>query len=254
VAIDLDVRRSRRTLLAAIAGAASGAVAATFSRAQRALAATDDGTPIAVGYAYVSHRTTALVNNYNDITPFSASSEHGGTGVWAESVAGSGVFASSVSGSGLVARSKTGTGVHGISNFTGGTSETFPAAVVGEVDLKASVSILGNNYATSGLAQGVQGTTDSPKGLATTGWARKNGIGVVGVSGASFPSVPARTGVYGKAPNGRGVVASGGVAQLRLVPSTAANHPASGAVGDLFLDKSHRLWFCKGGTVWKQIA
>jgi hypothetical protein len=26
------------------------------------------------------------------------------------------------------------------------------------------------------------------------------------------------------------------------------------AAGDLFLDKSKRLWFCKGATTWKQIA
>ena len=36
---------------------------------------------------------------------------------------------------------------------------------------------------------------------------------------------PAQTGVYGKAAAGRGVVASGGKAQLRLVPLSAATHP-----------------------------
>jgi hypothetical protein len=49
-------------------------------------------------------------------------------------------------------------------------------------------------------------------------------------------------------------VFKGGKAQLRLVPSTATTHPASGTLGDLFLDKNTRLWFCKGGSTWKQIA
>jgi hypothetical protein len=44
------------------------------------------------------------------------------------------------------------------------------------------------------------------------------------------------------------------VAQLRLQPSTLATHPASGAAGDLVVDVNKRLWFCKGGTVWVQLA
>jgi hypothetical protein len=46
---------------------------------------------------------------------------------------------------------------------------------------------------------------------------------------------------------------SGKLAQVRLLPSGAASHPSSGALGDLFLDKVKRLWFCKGGTGCKQI-
>ena len=42
-------------------------------------------------------------------------------------------------------------------------------------------------------------------------------------------------------------------AQVNLQPSAAATHPASGQAGDLFVDKNHRLWFCKGAT-WKQLA
>jgi hypothetical protein len=117
------------------------------------------------------------------------------------------------------------------------------------------VGLLGNNYATSGYAQGVQGTTNSPAGYATTGWATAKGTGVIGVSAATFPNpAPPNTGVYGHAGNGRGVVAQGGKAQLRLVPSSAITHPSRGAAGDLFLDKSHRLWFCKGGATWRQIV
>ena len=45
-----------------------------------------------------------------------------------------------------------------------------------------------------------------------------------------------------------------GAAQLYLEPGTAASHPGTGQLGDLYLDKSGRLWFCKGGTSWKQLA
>jgi hypothetical protein len=79
--------------------------------------------------------------------------------------------------------------------------------------------------------------------------------GVLGYSGPQpAPSTPTRTGVYGVAPAGRGGQFSGGVAQLRLVPSSATSHPVKGQLGDLFLDKTGRLWFCKGGASWKQIA
>jgi hypothetical protein len=54
---------------------------------------------------------------------------------------------------------------------------------------------------------------------------------------------------------GPGLVASStSGAQLRLQASAASNHPRSGVLGDLFLDRTARLWFCKGGTSWKQIA
>ena len=39
-----------------------------------------------------------------------------------------------------------------------------------------------------------------------------------------------------------------------LLPSGAASHPSSGQAGDLFVDVSHRLWFCKGGTTWVLLA
>ncbi len=61
-------------------------------------------------------------------------------------------------------------------------------------------------------------------------------------------------GVEAVSKNGRGVYAAGKLAQLRLQPATAATHPTSGAAGDLFVDRSKRLWFCKGGTRWVQVA
>jgi hypothetical protein len=53
---------------------------------------------------------------------------------------------------------------------------------------------------------------------------------------------------------GAGGLFSGKTAQIQLVPSTASTHPASGTAGQLFVDKSNRLWFCKGGASWHQLA
>jgi hypothetical protein len=55
--------------------------------------------------------------------------------------------------------------------------------------------------------------------------------------------------------NGRGGVFSGAQAQVRLVPDAKAKtHPAKGLAGDLFVDASHRLWFCKNPGTWVQLA
>ena len=99
----------------------------------------------------------------------------------------------------------------------------------------------------------IRGEVGSSTGTGIHGKASGGGTGVYGVSGDAPSAVPAQTGVFGSAPAGRGVLASGGKAQLRLVPSKAL-HPHSGQVGDLFLDKNKRLWLCKGGTAWHQIA
>lgn len=61
-------------------------------------------------------------------------------------------------------------------------------------------------------------------------------------------------GVVGSSTLGRGAVLSGGKAQLRLVPGALASHPPTGAAGDLYLDREHRLWFCTGGAGWTRLA
>lgn len=61
-------------------------------------------------------------------------------------------------------------------------------------------------------------------------------------------------GVEGTSSLGVGGRFSGKTAQVRLAASGASSHPASGVKGDHFVDKSGRLWFCKGGSTWKQLA
>ncbi len=64
----------------------------------------------------------------------------------------------------------------------------------------------------------------------------------------------AGAGIEAKSAKGTGGKFTGKTAQIYLVPSTATTHPRSGTRGQLFVDKSGRLWFCKGSTSWKQLA
>jgi hypothetical protein len=52
----------------------------------------------------------------------------------------------------------------------------------------------------------------------------------------------------------RGATLVSNVAQMRLTPGTLTTHPAGGMAGDLYVDRSNRLWFCKGSTTWHQLA
>jgi hypothetical protein len=65
-------------------------------------------------------------------------------------------------------------------------------------------------------------------------------------------------GVVGAAPKGRGARFSGGAANVRLVPGKRAAHPVSGQAGDLYVDKSNRLWFCtktsSATAKWKRLG
>ena len=61
-------------------------------------------------------------------------------------------------------------------------------------------------------------------------------------------------GVEGSSAHGVGGRFEGSTAQVHLVPSAASAHPAVGSPGQLFVDHSNRLWYCNGGTTWKQLA
>jgi hypothetical protein len=64
-------------------------------------------------------------------------------------------------------------------------------------------------------------------------------------------------GVGGHSKSGRGGNFSGGAAQIKLTPGTFASHPATGETGDLYCDRTGRLWFCrKGGSkaAWQAVV
>jgi hypothetical protein len=64
----------------------------------------------------------------------------------------------------------------------------------------------------------------------------------------------ARDGVAIMGDGPRGGLFGGDQAQIRLRPSKRATHPPTGRSGDLFVDSSGRLWFCRGGSDWARLA
>jgi hypothetical protein len=216
-----------------------------------------------------------------------------GTAVYGTSDLGRGVRGTTYSGVGVVGESQLGIGVRG-ATYSGPAPVTPElVGVHGYSDQASARGVYGQTTDTTSETYGVFGTTKGPLGRAVFGWSlnqnkggtgvfgqsssgtgvgvRGNawdgngssgrfGTGVIGSSGSHEAALPAplpNTGVYGIGRNGRGVVADGDQAQLRLVPSIASRPPATGQPGDFFVDKSHRLWFCKIGgnpATWKLIA
>jgi hypothetical protein len=229
--------------LAAIVAAVAGAVALP--------------SPAKAANSPVVLNENNLASSATSITTTAASAFIG------QSSTGYGIRGNSDSLEGVYGASLSGTGVHGYSERRAG----YAAGVLGECLSTDGAGSLGANYATNGTAIGVQGQSDSPMGVATVGWARAGGLGLFGFSGPRLPAPAGKTGVYGRADQdtssvgvrgasrrGRGGAFSGALAQLRLLPSASSSHPSSGATGDLFVDRTGRLWFCRGGTNWKQLA
>ena len=144
---------------------------------------------------------------------------------------------------GVSGSSKKGIGIMGGAG-PGGTVNSLgpPVAVFGE-GTGPALGVLGFSE-----ARGPQGVgAVSGISIATDGY-------LAGLAGESNGNGP---GLIANSKKGRGVVAQGAIAQLRLVPSTDKTHPTSGLRGDLFVDSSARLWFCiQGGghAKWKMIA
>jgi hypothetical protein len=127
-----------------------------------------------------------------------------------------------------------------------------------------SVGVVGKSNEASGVSgssehgAGVQGTTGEQAGVVGF-YGPTVAVGVwpvarTGVFGWAHDPHKSSVGVRGSSENGRGGVFEGLQAQVRLLPSTAKSHPTSGQMGDLFVDKNGRLWFCKGGQTWVQLA
>jgi hypothetical protein len=250
MAIDISSHRSRRALLAGVLGSTAAFAAQAMGRPLTTRAA--DGDVVHVGALHSGSRST-------DFTSSGSRALYGLT---------TGSFGSAVEG---IAQSKGGgDGVSGVSNSTSG------AGVRGLAGAHDGVTygVRGTAYSSSGTGvygtalgagtgvhgfsvsgKGVLGQSDSHVGvygLSETGdgafGESSSGHGVKGFSATG-------AGIRGESVQGRGGVFSSSVnAQIRLQPSSAATHPSSGNAGDLFVDTSKRLWFCKGGTIWKQIA
>ncbi|WP_183094429.1 hypothetical protein [Nocardioides stalactiti] len=165
----------------------------------------------------------------------------GGVGVLGEGLfnGATGVRGESNTGIGVEGQSTTSTGVFGFSESpTGGGVSGLGARVGVEGESDAGIGVRG--FSQSG--NGVEGKSQTKYGI------RGDSRDSYGVFARSTTSV----GVYGGGV--RGGTFDGSAAAARLVPRTATTHPANGLAGDLFVDASKRLWFCKGGQVWVQLA
>lgn len=227
-----DARRtmSRRGLLAVMAGMAGAAVAGRLGRADRTLATTSHAE--ALGAAPVSEALPAAAP--------SPSASRESAALSFSAVDGDGYQRSvRVGPDGILADrdghwSRRSVIIDGTVRATGGGADAAGAGpmIVGEGD---SMGVYGSARA------------DGP-GVKGRGLVGVEGVGPTGVSatGEGGPGIDAR--------GLRGGTFAGNVAQLQLQPSAQATHPARGEAGDLFVDATLRLWFCKGGTSWVQVA
>ena len=229
--VNPNVLRSRRSVLGAALGAAAAGIGAAIARPSSTLAAADDGSAIHVGDQKGHISETTLLKNQ----------DQGQTVLWVEieqmvnnpqfdNAAAIVAITSASQGVGVNAHSSSGTGVIGSSGKFAGVQAICTGAGFG-IHAQCDQNIAVYATSTQGIAVNAQG-------------------GDIGVLGFSRQQV----GVRGESIGGRGGLFIGGPAQLRLVPSTATTHPNSGKPGDFFVDKHHRLWFCKGGTTWKEVA
>ncbi|HET9728560.1 MAG TPA: hypothetical protein VFR41_04015 [Acidimicrobiia bacterium] len=121
-----------------------------------------------------------------------------------------------------------------IEAYQGGTG----MAIYGHVEnaLGTKPAVEGRTIGTGNGVYGAIANTAS-KGSATKGATTGKGAGIEGASSL---------GVGGKF--------SGKAGQLYLVPGSGSTHPTSSAAGVFYVDHSGRLWYCRGGTTWKQLA
>ncbi|MDT5049735.1 MAG: hypothetical protein QOG75_5633 [Mycobacterium sp.] len=156
-----------------------------------------------------------------------------------------------------------GQGVGVTTTVTGGVAyeascddgQAFVATATSPTTAKDAVTI---DYA--GTSRALYAQSHNPTNINGTITGVNEGHGI-GVWGEQRNSTGAGIGVVGVAgSHGRGSQFTGGVAQTRLVPGTAATHPTTGKTGDLYVDSTVRLWFCTkasaGSTpaVWKQLG
>lgn len=124
------------------------------------------------------------------------------------------------------------------------------AAIAGHADTTLFSGVLG--YSANALeGVGVQGQAEGTYGYGVVGKATggANSVGVLGYNNSGG------AGVVG---NGRrGGQFTGVAPAVQLVPTSAASHPTRGTRGDLYVDKTGRLWYCKKGGAssnWIQLA
>jgi hypothetical protein len=230
MSIDSTSPRTRRAILA---GGIAAAAAASLARVQPVSA--HDADDVRLGGDNTATSPTTITNTTMHDDAFASTASGIGTAVRGYGgTAGIGVYGSGDGNYGVLGSSASSTGVYG--------SSSIGRAVFGTNYATNLAAVVGQNLGGNAGVHGYSGLGVPPASPAKTG--------VFGMANQDSKSV----GVRGTSPAGRGGVFKGGAAQVKLLPSAAATHPASGQRGDLFVDNSGRLWFCKGSTTWKQLA
>jgi hypothetical protein len=158
------------------------------------------------------------------------------------------------SGAALVANGADDAGVLGI---TGGAG----AGVLGRADVGTGPAVRAEIDSQAATADALDAAQNG-KGSALHAHTKGTGSAVLAAienTASRAPAVRAQTagsgtGLSASSAQGIGAKFAGKTAPILLVPSSAPSHPASGAAGELFVDHANRLWFCKGGTNWRQLA
>jgi hypothetical protein len=228
----VDRPMSRRGLLLGGAAAAAAAVIGTDIVAATPAAATT-GT-MRFGAVNEAGTEGTDLNSSNMASTLLIRNQGAGVALYAAGVDGPGVKAISYNGNAIEAEVVVTTnGFNGVYGATKGTGN----GVFGEASTAAN-SANGVLGIAKGKGNSVFGFKDTGVvGDAVVGFTKGAGRGVVGISAL-----------------GRGAVFTGKTAQVQMTPGTTATHPSSGQAGDFFVDSGERLWFCKGGTNWKQLA
>jgi hypothetical protein len=150
-----------------------------------------------------------------------------------------------------------------LGTITSSSPGNFSAAVKGENNgtKNSGIGVWGDQmgsgwgvYGTSARGVGVNADGGTGTGVAATG---NTGVSAFGTKVAVTAEGPIAVRGSGLGPGSRGGTFSGAAAQLKLNPGTGSTHPTRGQRGDLYADKTGRLWYCKKSgnpATWHQIA
>lgn len=188
--------------------------------------------PAVLGNNSIGTGVSGISTAHNGIGVFGQGGD-GGVGVHGKSDLGIAVWGNSTSGTAVEGSSHSGFGVWGDSKSKSGVEGTS----------HSGPGVRGNSH----LGSGVRGTSDlesgvfgsSPSGTGVLGTSSHgNGVAAISNDGVALlsSSTSERGGVFASGLWPRGSSTSeGGIAQVRLVPSSAPNLPTQGSIGDLFV-------------------
>jgi len=235
---------NRRLLLKGAGLAAAGAAAAAVTTVAGA-------TPAAAGGIAMTTETTNLAAASTGLR-YTGSQSLGAILLVQDALYNETSYPYPAAVQGLAAGTKAANGLFGFSQVGGS------AGVVGFAASQAADGVLGRSQ---GSGAGVHGLgTDNTRAMIAESTGTQQALWAKITSNTNTrDSIRSETagsgsGIYASSVNGAGGKFQGKTAQVVMVPSTASSHPASGTAGALFVDSSKRLWFCKGGSNWQQIA